>query len=123
MEGWTLIYINMPLNLVFCHGIPDRCFKFRGKPMRVCARCFGVLIGQTAALLMLLFIGLPSCLLAFMLMLPMAIDWSVQRFTRFRSTNIRRFTTGLLGGGGVGLVQLKLLIVAATWFWALMVSA
>ena len=115
MESRAVMNKQMPIRLVVCHGIPERCFKFRGKPMRLCARCLGVLIGQTTAFMTLLFLGSLSYFFALALTVPMAIDWSVQRFTSLRSTNHRRFVTGLLGGVGVGMVQLRLLVAAGTW--------
>lgn len=33
------------LNLIPCHCIPERCFHFKGKPMRLCARCFAMMLG------------------------------------------------------------------------------
>jgi uncharacterized membrane protein len=117
VEGRALITIAKPIRLVFCHGLPERCLKVRGKPMRICARCFGVLIGQTAAVLTVFCLGCPSYWTAAVLLLPIGIDWSVQRFVGIDSTNLRRFTTGVVGGVGFGLVQIKLFLLVLNYAW------
>lgn len=110
-------HINMAIHFVYCHGIPERCFKFRRKPMRVCSRCFGVFVGQTFALLSLVFIGGVAWYYMSLMLLPMAIDWSIQRFLNINSNNVRRFITGLLGGFGIGFIQLKLVITVLQMLW------
>ena len=96
-----------------CHQVPDRCFRFRGEPMPFCARCLGVVIGQTAALTLALWADLPGYQHCVILTLPMAVDWGLQRFSGVLSTNWRRLTTGLLGGFGLSSLMLKLIIETA----------
>jgi uncharacterized membrane protein len=52
-----------------------------------------------------------------LLSLPIAVDWSIQRFLRIESNNVRRFITGLLGGFGIGFIQLKVLIAVLQMLW------
>ena len=101
--------------LVWCHRITDRCFTYRGKPMPICARCLGVLFGQVIAIAALLLFRLPSWPLAVALMVPMAADWSLQRYLSLLSNNPRRFITGILGGLGLTSLQLQLVIAIGTW--------
>ena len=117
MEDWKVSHINMPIRFVFCHGILERCFKFRGKPMRVCSRCFGVFVGQTFAFFAMVFIGGVAWYYMGLMLLPMAMDWSIQKFLNINSNNIRRFITGLLGGFGIGFIQLKLVITVLQMLW------
>jgi uncharacterized membrane protein len=90
-----------------CHQIPDRCFYFRGKPMLFCSRCFGCSIGHILSFILFLFGYLPSYLIAFILIIPLGIDWSIQRFFDILSNNYRRFVTGILGGLGIGVIIWK----------------
>lgn len=88
-----------------CHGIPERCFKVKGKPMPFCARCLGVGIGHTAAL-GFLFLGAPPLsavsllILAVVLLGLMFIDWGLQAFAAIESNNPRRLVSGICGGSG-----------------------
>ncbi len=87
-----------------CHQLPDRCFYFRGKPMPFCSRCLGCSIGHIISFITLIFGCLPSFLIAIFLIIPLALDWSIQRFFGILSNNHRRLITGILGGFGVGVI-------------------
>lgn len=66
--------------------------------MPVCARCTGVMLGQLLGLTAFLRTAVWwLCLLA---LVPLLVDWSVQCWLLFPSTNTRRFVTGLLAGYG-----------------------
>jgi uncharacterized membrane protein len=93
-----------------CHQIPDRCFYFRGKPMLFCSRCLGCSIGHIFAFVLFLFGYLPSFLIATILIVPLGVDWSVQRFLGIISNNSRRLVTGILGGLGVGIIIWKIIV-------------
>jgi uncharacterized membrane protein len=58
-----------------------------------------------------------------LMILPMAMDWSIQRFLNINSNNTRRFITGLLGGFGIGFIQLKLVITALQMLWEIIGDA
>jgi len=87
-----------------CHQIPERCFYFKGQPMPFCSRCFGCSIGHIIAFILFITGYLPSILIAIILIIPMGIDWSIQKFLGIMSNNYRRLITGFLGGLGIGII-------------------
>jgi uncharacterized membrane protein len=84
-----------------CHQRPDRSFFIGGYQFPVCARCTGVLLGQAAAVIMLVLKKVPSSIVSAALLLVMGADWFVQRIGLRESTNIRRLVTGIMGGAGI----------------------
>lgn len=99
-----------------CHKIPDRCFSIKEKTMPFCARCLGCSIGHVISLVLFLFGKLPSFLIAFILIIPLGIDWSVQKFFGIMSNNNRRLITGILGGFGVGVIIWKVILLLIEYF-------
>jgi len=99
-----------------CHQIHDRCFSFKGKLMPFCSRCLGCTIGHILAFVLFLFDYLPSFLISLILILPLGIDWSVQRFLGILSNNYRRLITGVLGGLGVGIIIWRLVLLIIKFF-------
>lgn len=99
-----------------CHKIPERCFSFKGKPMPFCSRCLGCSIGHIFAFLLFLSDKLPSFLFAIVLIIPLAVDWSIQKFLGVISNNFRRLITGILGGFGIGIVMWKIIELLITSF-------
>lgn len=90
-----------------CHQLPERSFFVKGYQVPVCARCTGVFIGQlTAVLLALLKHPFPFISSVFC-MAVMGADWGLQALDIRKSTNVRRFITGICGG--LGLFSLYLL--------------
>jgi len=87
-----------------CHKIPERCFLYKGYPMPFCSRCFGCSIGHIIAFILFITGYLPSILIAIILIMPMGIDWSIQKFFGIMSNNYRRLITGILGGFGIGVI-------------------
>lgn len=85
-----------------CHQMPERSFFIKGMQFPVCARCTGVIIGQTVAAVVVA-CGKKPCKSAFCGCVVMLIDWLVQRLGIKESTNPRRLVTGLLGGFGLGI--------------------
>lgn len=86
-----------------CHGIPERCFSFKGKPMPFCARCIGASLGHIGAFVLFVSGLLPGIFVAITLILIMGVDWSLQKWFGIISTNPRRLVTGISGGLGVGV--------------------
>lgn len=87
-----------------CHRIPDRCFHWRGRPIPLCARCLGCLIGQVVACAVLMLGGALPWQWCVGLVGVLGIDWSAQQYLGFMSTNVRRLLTGVAGGvGATGL--------------------
>lgn len=72
--------------------------------MPMCARCFGASIGHMLALVLFILHLLPTFLTSSLLVAVMLADWTLQYCKILRSTNPRRFVTGILGGLGVGSV-------------------
>ena len=91
-----------------CHQLPERSFFYKGVQFPLCARCTGVLIGQTI-MLVISFTGIFIPFWAgFLLLSPMGIDWSLQYFAAKESTNMRRLISGFLGGCGYIAILAKL---------------
>ena len=86
---------------VHCHGLPERCLTFRGRVLPLCARCTGILGGYGLGVLCLLVRGPFGGILHGALMLPLALDGTLQLYTRYESGNGRRLITGLLFGFGL----------------------
>jgi uncharacterized membrane protein len=102
-----------------CHQMPERSFIFRGVPMPVCSRCLGVVLGQVTAMVIAAVWALPNYVMCIILLIPMAIDWSLQEYAGIMSTNIRRCVTGFLGGLGFTCFALRLLFLLALWLCTL----
>lgn len=84
-----------------CHQMPERSFFYHGKQFPVCARCTGVFIGQSLAILSAVFKFTIKLPLSFALIIIMGIDWFIQEINIKPSTNLRRLITGICGGFGV----------------------
>ncbi len=93
-----LKFFNRVGDLSGCHQIPERCFKIHGYIFPICARCTGVIIGETISIILLFFnIKLHLYINVFLLFI-MGIDWFIQHINILESNNIRRFITGIMGG-------------------------
>lgn len=88
-----------------CHRMPERSFFWKGRQFPVCARCTGVGIGQTLALLLWVIDFPLSMCLCFLAL--MGIDWGLQEFRIKESTNYRRLFTGIMGGFGLFSLYIK----------------
>lgn len=91
-----------------CHQIPERSFFIKGYQMPFCSRCTGVIISSFIAIT-LFFKKKISSILSFFMCLVMLADWSLQFFNIKQSTNKRRLITGLIGGFGWTILNLKFL--------------
>ena len=91
-----------------CHQLPERSFFYKDVQFPLCARCTGVLIGQTIMLVISLTGIFIPFWAGFLLMFPMGIDWSLQYFASKESTNVRRLISGFLGGCGYIAILAKL---------------
>lgn len=88
-------------SLFMCHRIPERSFFIKGKQFPICARCTGIMFGYIVAIICLLLVISISFSLSILLIIPMVIDGTGQLFNKWKSTNRRRFITGLLAGVGI----------------------
>lgn len=91
-----------------CHQLPERSFFAGKRKFPLCARCTGILAGGVGTALTLLTaapLTPPSILIATLLLAPLIVDGTTQLFTRYESTNLRRFITGVLFSiGGISLL-------------------
>ena len=88
--------------------MPERSFFYKGQQFPVCARCTGVTIGQTTALLLAIFKRFLSFPIALFLLLIMGFDWGMQAIHMKESTNFRRLITGFCGGLGLFSMYMKI---------------
>ncbi|MBS7258251.1 MAG: DUF2085 domain-containing protein [Methanobrevibacter sp.] len=95
------------LNLI-CHRKPERSFFLKGHQFPVCARCTGFYISLilyfTYTYFFFVDYNLTVLILAILLLIPAAIDGLTQLLEYRESNNTLRFTTGLLGGLGLGIL-------------------
>lgn len=83
-----------------CHQNPERSFKYKGHQFPVCARCTGVFVGEFLAVIINVFTNVKA-LISVICLMVMGVDWGVQELNIKKSTNPRRFITGILGGFGL----------------------
>ena len=110
LRSSILEHIRILGNQSGCHQLPERSFFYKGKQFPICARCTGVVIGQMAAILTASFYPI-SLITSIILILIMGFDWFIQMIGLKKSTNPRRFVTGICGGFGVFSVYI---IIAKT---------
>lgn len=91
-----------------CHQIPERSFFLFGYQFPICARCTGVLLGYVFSIFLFRCVNFIFCIVLSSLML---LDWSVQYLNIKKSTNIRRFVTGICGGTGCMSFVIKLIVL------------
>lgn len=85
----------------FCHRQEDRCLKLFGHTSFLCARCFGICIGASLALLLLLAHMAIPMIPAGILCLPLLVDGFSQLFGLRESNNAVRFFTGVVFSVGL----------------------
>ena len=93
-----------------CHQMYDRSFFIKGYQFPVCARCTGVIVAQILTIIAIIVGFRISSLYSILLLIPMAIDWSLQYFQVLISTNIRRLISGLLAGIGLTYIYFYIII-------------
>ena len=103
-----------------CHQKEERCLRFYGQPMPLCSRCLGFYIFLLFAIIIALLAeivfgairAIPpmTMIIIFCLsQLPLVVDGTLQYKTRYQSTNIKRFITGMISGAGGGAMLVWLL--------------
>jgi uncharacterized membrane protein len=87
-----------------CHQIPERSFFVEGHPFAVCARCTGLYVGFTVAVLAYPLVRslrqteAPPRKWLFIAAAPLAIDFTVGFLGIWNNTHFSRFATGALLG-------------------------
>lgn len=84
-----------------CHRRPDRSFFWKGKQFPVCARCTGLYLGYGLGVGLSLWIWPWVSYAAIGLLIPLLLDSLTQYWQWRTSSNLLRFSTGLLGGIGI----------------------
>ena len=96
---------------VMCHGRPERCLELFGIDMPICARCVGIYAGLLAGLALFpafRFVRERTLrVVAFVVLMPLAIDGLTQLTGLRESTNPLRIATGLVAGFAFGLWTLS----------------
>jgi uncharacterized membrane protein len=87
--------------IVPCHRKPERCFHIKGKPIPLCTRCMGILLGFIAIPFLLYFQFALPFWVSVCLQVPMVVDGYTQLKKWRMSTNLLRVTTGLVSGFGL----------------------
>ena len=89
-----------------CHQYPTRSLWILERPFALCARCFGGYIGLSFSAMLLVskskYINRAG--IGLLLTFPGIIDGIYQAITNYESSNVIRFTTGLIGGIGLFLI-------------------
>ena len=84
--------------------MPERCLHFKGKPMRLCARCFAMLLGYMCTpVAVAIHLVLPFWV-PIIMAIPLLIDGFTQRWGWRQSSNSIRFITGILFGIGQSIL-------------------
>jgi len=87
-----------------CHQIPKRSFHLFGRPMAVCARCFGIYLGFLAGLCVYPFargfqaVRLPKTTTFLLLAAPIGFDTAGNFLGLWSTPNLVRFAGGVLWG-------------------------
>lgn len=101
-----------------CHQMPSRSFFIGSYQFPLCARCTGIMAGRVIALLLfpIFYFALdipllPALIVLPILLVPLAVDGLVQKFTSYESTNFRRMATGILWG----FAEMTLILMGIVW--------
>ena len=96
-----MVYYLGDLN---CHQLSQRSYDYNGNQMPFCARDVGIFAGLALGLIFALGkkvdLSLPLVTLS---LVPIGLDGTIQLFTEYESTNIKRIITGLIAGFVTGI--------------------
>ena len=103
------------LSKLFCHQIPERTFKIKGRYLPVCSRCTGLYLGILSFCLYAYYNYINySILLMFIAILaivPTFLDGFTQLIGLRMSTNTIRFVTGIFGGIGIIMLLASIKVI------------
>ncbi len=91
-------------SIPLCHRMTDRTIYFRNKPLPLCARCTGTLIGVFTLPIFHWGIITPSMELLMILTAPALVDGTTQFIGWRKSNNILRLITGFFLGTAISLL-------------------
>jgi len=101
----------MNTKFVFCHRLPSRTLRFKGRYFPVCSRCTGIYLGAMIVLLLHYFTIFTLdkdfkylFFLPLILMIPTIVDGTTQLLRWRESNNFIRVATGLFCGIGYGII-------------------
>lgn len=90
-----------------CHQRADRSYAIGKYQFPLCARCTGIFLSSIAGYAVY-FKKKPKLSTGMLLVIPMAVDGTMQLAGIKESTNARRLFTGMLGGAGLVFIRLNL---------------
>lgn len=96
-------------NVFGCHQMQERSFFISGYQLPLCARCTGIFIGIIFTIPILIIGFNVPIYIPIIFLFPMIIDGMIQYFNILKSTNFRRFITGLLFGFSHIFIVVKLI--------------
>ena len=96
-----MVYYLGDLN---CHQLSDRSYEYNENQMPFCTRDVGIFVGLALGFIFALGrkieLTLPLVILS---LVPIGLDGTIQLFTEYESTNIKRIVTGLIAGFVTGI--------------------
>lgn len=101
---------------LLCHQKEDRCFKMKNYTFPLCARCTGIIISFTISLFLLYYKLYINIIFSFLGLFIMFFDWFIQFLNIKKSTNSRRFISGICGGFGLTYIYYYFLIFLKNLF-------
>lgn len=87
-----------------CHQVPERSFALLGRPLAVCARCFGIYAGFLGGMILYAFrrgfetVRLPRLMDFLLLSLSIGIDAAANVLGIWNTPNLPRFLLGFAWG-------------------------
>ena len=96
-----MVYYLGDLN---CHQLSHRSYEYNENQMPFCARDIGIFVGLALGFIFALGrkveLTLPLVILS---LVPIGLDGTIQLFTDYESTNIKRIVTGIIAGFATGI--------------------
>ncbi len=87
-----------------CHQLSHRSYEYNENQMPFCARDVGIFVGLALGFIFALGrkveLTLPLVILS---LVPIGLDGTIQLFTDYESTNIKRIVTGIIAGFATGI--------------------
>jgi uncharacterized membrane protein len=104
--GWWIapLLLRAAYHMV-CHQIPERSVWLDGRPMAVCARCFGIYFGYLLGLIVYPFSGRlarvdnPRRIGLILALVPLGVDFIGGYTGLFHNSATSRVITGMIAGG------------------------